>query len=94
MSESITRFSYQYALIAGMLLIFSGCSSPAIVTSDQDSQQGIEQKVDSVLYLMTLKEKIGQMTLYTSDFDQTGPTVREGYIQDIRAGRVGAIFNA
>ena len=34
------------------------------------------------------------MTLYTSDFDQTGPTVREGYIEDIKAGRVGAIFNA
>ncbi len=43
---------------------------------------------------MTLEEKIGQMTLYTSHFDQTGPTVREGYKEDIRKGEVGAIFNA
>lgn len=43
---------------------------------------------------MTLEEKIGQLTLYTSDMDHTGPFVRDHYIEDIKAGRVGAIFNA
>jgi beta-glucosidase len=52
------------------------------------------QRVDSVLNLMTLEEKIGQLTLFTSDMDQTGPFLRENYVEDIRAGRVGAIFNA
>jgi beta-glucosidase len=51
-------------------------------------------RVDSVLDLMTLEEKIGQLTLFTSDMDQTGPFLREHYIEDIKAGRVGAIFNA
>lgn len=77
-----------------ILLLFVSCSSPEAIITGPDQRQGIEQKVDSVLSLMTLEEKIGQMTLYTSDFDQTGPTVREGYIEDIKAGRVGAIFNA
>lgn len=54
----------------------------------------IDQKVDSVLALMTLEEKIGQMTLFTSDWDVTGPTVRDNYKADIKAGKVGAIFNA
>jgi beta-glucosidase len=56
--------------------------------------KGIEQRVDSLLALMTLEEKIGQMTLFTSDWEMTGPTLRATYKEDIRKGRVGAIFNA
>jgi beta-glucosidase len=51
-------------------------------------------RVDSVMQLMTLQEKIGQLTLFTSDMDQTGPFLREHYLEDIRSGSVGAIFNA
>ena len=54
----------------------------------------IGQRVDSVLALMTLEEKIGQMTLFTSDWDVTGPTLRETYKDDIKTGKAGAIFNA
>ncbi|MBK7410518.1 MAG: glycoside hydrolase family 3 C-terminal domain-containing protein [Saprospirales bacterium] len=43
---------------------------------------------------MNLEEKIGQMNLFTSDWDVTGPTLRENYKEDIVAGKVGAIFNA
>ncbi len=44
--------------------------------------------------LMTLEEKIGQLTLFTSDMDQTGAFLRPEYQDDIRKGAVGAIFNA
>jgi len=50
--------------------------------------------LDELMAKMTLQEKIGQLTLLTSDWESTGPTMREGYQQDIAAGRVGAIFNA
>ncbi len=50
--------------------------------------------VDSLLRVMTLDEKIGQLVLYTSDWDVTGPSIRDGYVDDIRAGRCGNIFNA
>jgi len=50
--------------------------------------------LDALIAKMTLAEKIGQLTLLTSDWESTGPTMREGYKQDIAAGRVGAIFNA
>ncbi|WP_374408834.1 beta-glucosidase BglX [Pelagerythrobacter sp.] len=50
--------------------------------------------LDDLIGKMTLQEKIGQLTLLTSDWESTGPTMREGYQQDIAAGRVGAIFNA
>jgi beta-glucosidase len=50
--------------------------------------------VDALLQKMTLDEKIGQLNLLTSDMDVTGPTMREGYRQDIISGRCGNIFNA
>lgn len=43
---------------------------------------------------MTLQEKIGQLTLLTSDWESTGPTMRDSYKEDIASGRVGSIFNA
>lgn len=62
--------------------------------NQSSSSRGVDARVDSVLSLMTLDEKIGQLTLFTSDIDVTGPTMRENYREDIKAGRVGAIFNA
>lgn len=61
--------------------------------SEQELQPYAE-KVDSVLNLMTLEEKVGQMTLYTSGWDVTGPTLNENYKKDIKAGRCGNVFNA
>lgn len=43
---------------------------------------------------MTPEEKIGQLTLLTSDWESTGPTLRSEYREDIAAGRVGSVFNA
>ena len=54
----------------------------------------MEEKIDLLLKEMTLEEKIGQLTLFTSDWDVTGPAIRDNYIDDIKSGKVGAIFNA
>ena len=51
-------------------------------------------KVDSLMKVMTLDEKIGQMVLFTSDWSVTGPTMRQGYLDDIKAGRCGNLLNA
>jgi beta-glucosidase len=53
----------------------------------------IDQKVDSVLKLMTIEEKIGQMTQYAS-FWSTGPKSPEGdKLKDIVDGKVGSLLN-
>ncbi|MGN3974817.1 beta-glucosidase BglX [Tsuneonella sp. SYSU-LHT278] len=54
----------------------------------------MDRFLDDLMARMTLQEKIGQLNLLTSDWESTGPTMRSGYQQDIKAGRVGAIFNA
>lgn len=74
------------------IIVFSSCRQGP--SSGRIAGDPIGARVDSVLAKMTLGEKIGQLTLYTSDYDVTGPTMRENYRDDIKAGRVGAIFNA
>src|SRR5262245_2549755 len=54
----------------------------------------IDQKVDSVLQLMTLDEKIGQMNQYNGDWDATGPITKDGDKQNqIRQGMLGSMLN-
>jgi beta-glucosidase len=52
------------------------------------------QKADSLLRLMTLEEKIGQMNQYSSDFAATGPITKDGDKQNqIRKGMIGSFLN-
>jgi len=73
------------------VMITAACSSKS---NQKRLSSSIDAKVDSVLRLMTLDEKIGQLTLYTSDMDQTGAFIRKEYEEDIKKGEVGSIFNA
>jgi beta-glucosidase len=73
-----------------MVVVIVGCSSRDV----EDRDRGVAHRIDSLISLMTLEEKVGQLTLYTSDYDVTGPTIRENYKEDIKAGKVGSIFNA
>ena len=57
-------------------------------------QDNTDPRVEKLLAQMTLEEKIGQMTLYTTDWESTGPTIRDGYKNDIRSGSCGALFNS
>ncbi len=57
-------------------------------------RKNIDQKADSVLKLMTLDEKVGQMNQYNGDWDATGPITNDGDKQNqIRKGMVGSMLN-
>ncbi len=54
----------------------------------------IDQQVDSVLKLMTIEEKVGQMNQYNGDWAATGPITNDGGKQtQIRKGMVGSMLN-
>lgn len=54
----------------------------------------IDQKVDSVLSLMTLDEKIGQLNQYNDDSNATGPeTIDSTKAEQIKNGMVGSMLN-
>jgi beta-glucosidase len=82
--KRITHLS-RFALLFFFLLIF-------FVGMAQ--RKTIDQKVDSVLRLMTLDEKIGQMNQYNGDWDATGPITKDGDKQNqIKKGMVGSMLN-
>lgn len=62
------------------------CVSVAVACSKQTLQAPVsmkttnllDRKVDSVLNLMTLAEKVGQLNQYNGFWDITGPTPKEG----------------
>jgi beta-glucosidase len=57
-------------------------------------KKSIEQRVDSILKLMTLDEKVGQMNQYNGDWEATGPVTNDGDKQSqIRAGGLGSMLN-
>jgi len=72
--------------------------SISIFAQDQLIKPEIEQKVDSVLALMTLDEKIGQLNQHNGSWDFTGP-IPEGneYVEArstlLQNGGVGSVLN-
>jgi len=75
--------------IPGLISIFQACNH-----RPESANAIYEQKADSIIKMMTLEEKIGQLSLFTSDWDVTGPVMNNNYIQLIKEGKAGAIFNA
>lgn len=54
----------------------------------------IDQKVDSVMKLITLEEKIGQMNQYSGMWEHTGPITEKGDIlQQVKEGKLGSLLN-
>ena len=79
------RFSLHFVfLIFGIMISFLSIGQ----------KKTIDQKVDSVLKLMTLDEKVGQMNQYNGDWDATGPITADGDKQNqIRKGMLGSMLN-
>src|ERR1700753_1806834 len=81
----VMKHSFQNLLIALFVV------APSVVLAQHKT---IAQKVDSVLRLMTLEEKIGQMNQYNGDWEATGPITKDGDKQrQISAGQLGSILN-
>jgi beta-glucosidase len=51
-------------------------------------------RIDTLISSMTPDEKIGQLSLFLSGWDVTGPILTTDYINLIKEGKAGAIFNA
>jgi len=65
--------------------------SPALRLADRlDDREAV---LDSLLSMMTLEEKLGQLAQYPSQWSDTGPSVPAGRKADVRAGRVGSFLS-
>ncbi len=70
------------------LLLVAACSAPA-----PTKQSNIDARVDSVLSLMTLEEKIGQLNLPSAGAFVTGSVESSDIAKKIEQGKVGGLFN-
>jgi beta-glucosidase len=50
-------------------------------------------RIETLLAAMTLDEKIGQLTMMSSNLAVTGPVLPGDVTEGIRAGRIGSLFN-
>jgi beta-glucosidase len=80
-------------------LVIIGCNNKITqsTASRPKAQSNIDKRVDSILKLMTLEEKIGQMNQYVGFFEVTGPAPTDGQAavkyDHIRKGWVGSMLN-
>lgn len=86
--KRIVPFILIIGLIVG-LFAFHPMSTPI--------EKSTDQKVDSLLALMTLEEKVGQLNMYNGTWEFTGPVPADANSQDkaemIKNGQVGAMLN-
>lgn len=78
------------------ITLLLGCSqSKSFVQKDKGLH--LDTKVDSLLKLMTLEEKVGQLNQYNGFWDVTGPTPKDGQAalkyDHLKKGLVGAMLN-
>ncbi|QYH39340.1 beta-glucosidase BglX [Algoriphagus sp. NBT04N3] len=79
-----------------LLALIFACNSGSN-SSSSSSESPYEEKIDSLLSIMTLEEKIGQMNQYNGFWEITGPTPQEGAAamkyENLRKGLVGSMLN-
>jgi beta-glucosidase len=77
------------------VILFASCESPSVGRwTSYSGDRDVERRVDSVLALMTLEEKIGQMTQFSANWSITGPVMSDDFKPYLEKGLVGSIFNA
>jgi len=82
------------ACILSSIVLISNSSADSFQSLGSTEEERIELKIDSLLSIMTVEEKIGQTVLYSSIEDITGPVLDKNYTSYLKKGQIGAIFNA
>ncbi|MEW4924866.1 beta-glucosidase BglX [Algibacter sp. 2305UL17-15] len=82
----------QNFIVVALTFCFLSCKSSVAQTASP-STTSYEQKVDSLMNLMTLQEKVGQTVMYSGSGAVTGPTVNKNFRTYIKDAEVGAMLN-
>jgi beta-glucosidase len=86
-------FNLRTITIICVALILVSCNTKENSKTTPASENPFESKVDSILSLMTLEEKIGQLNLPTSGDITTGAAKGSNVAKKIEEGLVGGLFN-
>lgn len=90
----IKPFKFGFVLVS---LLALGCSTNKTIVSSKATVNSIDIKVDSLLKIMTLEEKVGQLNQYNGFWEITGPMPKDGQAAkkyaDLKKGLVGSMLN-
>ncbi|NOQ91236.1 MAG: glycosyl hydrolase, partial [Flavobacteriaceae bacterium] len=87
---------YRFLIITLFIPFLINSQNKKEIVSNYPSNEIIEKKVDSVLALMTLYEKVGQMNQYNGSWDVTGPASDKSdkeKLEKLKNGGVGSMLN-
>ena len=79
-------------LIIGVITVFS-CNTNDKKTTPSKNDNPYEKKVDSIISLMTLDEKLGQLNLPATGPITTGSSKSTDVVSKIEEGKIGGLFN-
>lgn len=78
---------FQKSILSILLFIF-------VISFGFSQQVNIDKKVDSVLALMTIEEKVGQLTQFSGNWEATGPVkFNKDHEESIKTGKIGSMLN-
>ena len=86
-------FNIKYALLSLTTILFVACNLNQKKSDTFSNDNSFEAKVDSILSLMTVDEKIGQLNLPVSGDITTGQAQSSDIAKKIEEGKVGGLFN-
>ena len=98
MKKQILIIFFTYGFILSFLFFVASCKRRAdqmIINNQSGLNIDIEKKVDSVLNLMHLNEKIGQLMQYSGKWNATGPSSTKGdqhKLNKLKKGEVGSML--
>jgi len=92
------KYNLPKYILPALLAIAFGCSTAKQdIPSSPKNKTSIDRKVDSLLSLMTLEEKVGQMNQYNGFWNVTGPAPKDGSAakkyEHLKKGWVGSMLN-
>tara|TARA_R110002050_G_scaffold300830_1_gene473850 strand:+ start:20553 stop:22871 length:2319 start_codon:yes stop_codon:yes gene_type:complete len=90
MTKLINIKTVSFLLIATTLFC---CNSSNDLLSKINSEHPFEAQVDSILNIMTIEEKLGQLNLPSSGDITTGASESSNVAKNIEDGKVGGLFN-
>ncbi|PZR22976.1 MAG: beta-glucosidase BglX [Flavobacterium psychrophilum] len=92
------KYNLPKYILPALLALALGCSSAKQdVAQSPKNKTSVDRKVDSLLNLMTLEEKVGQMNQYNGFWNVTGPAPKDGSAakkyDHLKKGLVGSMLN-
>lgn len=92
------KYNLPKYILPALLVLALGCSAvKKNVALSPKNNTSIDRKVDSLLSLMTLEEKVGQMNQYNGFWNVTGPAPKDGSAakkyEHLKKGWVGSMLN-